>query len=361
MNELARFMEERIRQGGPMTLAEYMQDCLAHPRLGYYTTRMPFGESGDFTTAPEVSQMFGELLGLWCVVSWRMMGSPAPLALVELGPGRGTLMADALRAARAAPDFLAAMRLHLVELSPILREAQRQALEPLGIEPTWHDDISTVPPGPLLVIANEFFDALPVRQFQKSEDGWCERLVGLAPDGQGFRLVLGMPLGMPALVPEDLLDLPPGSLFEAHPVSEAVIFDLADHIARRGGAALIIDYGHTETAPGETLQAVKDHKFHTILDEPGCADLTTHVDFAALARVAQDAGARVFGPLVQGEFLDRLGLAHRAQTLLNAASPEQAKEISAAYRRLIDPDEMGTLFKVLALAHPELPQLPAFE
>lgn len=363
MTPLARLLRQRIAATGPMTLGDYMQAALTHPEHGYYTTRDPLGAAGDFITAPEISQMFGELLGLWSAVTWRMMGAPAPVNLVEFGPGRGTLMADALRAARAAPEFLETIRVHLVETSPTLRQAQARALGDAGLAetPVWLGDASELPKGPMLGLANEFFDALPIRQFESTARGWCERLVDADPDSDDFRLSLSLPLAMPRLVPPELLDLPPGSVVEVSPQGEEIAFRVAEHLCRFGGALLIIDYGHAEIAPGETLQAVRDHEFHPALAAPGEADLTAHVSFGALARAAEEAGARAWGPVVQGEFLDRLGLAERAERLLERATPAQATDLVTAYRRLIDPDEMGTLFKVQALTPPDFPPPPGFE
>ncbi len=359
MNALAETIRARIAQQGPIKLSDYMMEALAHPEHGYYMTRDPFGRGGDFITAPEVTQMFGELIGLWCAVSWQMMGSPETFHLVELGPGRGTLMADALRAVSQVPPFLAAAQVRLVEISPTLRAAQEQTLAGSGAE--WHADISEIPDGPTIFVANEFFDALPVRQFERSAQGWCERLVDADPETGEFRLRLSLPMAMPRHLPESLLDAPEGSVVEASPTSEAVAYAVGDRIARFGGAALLIDYGHPESAVGDTIQAVKDHEFHPILADPGEADITAHVNFARLSEAAEDAGASVHGPLLQGEFLDRLGLAQRTEALLANATEDQAKEIGGAYRRLIDPDQMGTLFKVLCLAHPLMAVPPAFE
>ncbi|MCP5368542.1 MAG: SAM-dependent methyltransferase [Hyphomicrobiales bacterium] len=357
---LLDLLRRRITADGPITVAQYMEAALTHPRFGYYMGRDPLGQDGDFTTAPEVSQMFGELLGLWCAVTWQQMGSPAALNLVELGPGRGTLMADALRAARLMPGFADALRVQLVEASPTLRDRQRFALETTvpGTEVAWHDNLDTLPQGPMVLLANEFFDALPVRQYQRTAEGWCERLVGL--DGDDLVFLLSMPMARVPAIPEALEESPAGSLFEVRPGAEAAAYAIGQHVARFGGAALVIDYGHGRSACGETLQAVKAHKYHDVLADPGLADLTAHVDFQALGEAAREAGARTFELTTQGEFLDRLGLAERARTLLQNATPDQAKEIEAAYRRLIDPEEMGTLFKVLCLAHPDMPPPPGF-
>ena len=359
---LAKLLARRIAAAGPISVAEYMAVALGHPRYGYYTSRDPLGGEGDFITAPEISQMFGELIGLCCAGTWLAIGRPDPVNLVELGPGRGTLLADGLRAAtRSMPDFAAALRLHLVETSPVLRERQRQALAPIRprLRPVWHQSLSTVPRNPLLVIANEFFDALPVHQYVRTGDGWRERMVELDPDGGRLRFGSG---------PAVASDLPPalvaggdGDLAEICPDASAIAEAIGERVARDGGAALIIDYGHPRTATGDTLQAVRRHAFDDVLDRPGEADLTHHVDFEALARAAAAAGARPFGPIPQGVFLGRLGIDHRATTLLASATPEQVSDIRAALRRLVHPREMGELFKVVAIAHPDLPPPPGFD
>ncbi len=355
---LSEVLARRIRVAGPISVAEYMAEALGHPTLGYYTTRDPLGAAGDFVTAPEISQMFGELIGLWCAETWERMGRPAPVLIVELGPGRGTLMADALRALRrVAPAFRAALRLHLVETSPTLRRLQTERLA--DVSPTWHDRLADVPAGlPTLVVANEFLDALPIRQFIRTEEGWRERQVGLDPAGSGrFAFALAPePTASLALIPAPLRDrAPPGSLFEACPAALSIAGALAARAVRDGGAALLIDYGHVASACGETLQAARGHRRHDPLDTPGSADLTAHVDFAAVARAATETGARIWGPVPQGEFLRALGIEARAGMLLRGATPAQAAVIESGCRRLIDPAEMGTLFKALAIADPALP------
>jgi NADH dehydrogenase [ubiquinone] 1 alpha subcomplex assembly factor 7 len=354
MTALKQRIVRRIAEQGPLSVAEYMALCLADPGDGYYTRdepgRDPFGAKGDFVTAPEVSQMFGELLGLWCADAWtRVLDSPKPVELVELGPGRGTLMADALRAAQAAPGFLEAARINLVEISPSLKRKQRAALA--GRDVRWHDSLDTVPEGPLLLVANEFFDALPLRQFAVTEQGAVERMVGL--DESGAELRFGLAPGASPwakLLPPALANAPKGSVVELSPASLALVQAIARRIATRGGAALILDYGPAASAPGDTLQAVRRHRKVGALDEPGEADLTAHVDFAALAAAAEAAGARAFGPVPQGEFLKRLGIERRAQRLSAGADPRRRRDIAAALKRLLAPGEMGTLFKALALA-----------
>ena len=353
MSELADHLRRRIALEGPLTVAEYMRECLVNPRHGYYMSGDPFGRGGDFTTAPEISQMFGELTGLWCAVVWRQMGSPAVFRLVELGPGRGTMMADALRAAAAVAGFIEAADLHLVELSPALRQAQSAALQ--SHAPDWHDDLNGVPEGPAILIANEFFDALPIHQFERTGDGWNERRIGLDDDG-AFRFV-----AVPGPTWEAASAVArPGEIVEVCPAAAGVVRAIAGRLAADGGAALIIDYGYAAGQAGDTLQAVRDHAFHDILSRPGEADLTAHVDFAALAEAAAGQGAAVYGPVGQGEFLEGLGISARAETLLKAARPEQAEAIRSSHHRLVNAEAMGRLFKVLAIAHPSLGPLSGF-
>ncbi|MCJ2083584.1 class I SAM-dependent methyltransferase [Methylobacterium sp. J-090] len=351
---LFAILREEILATGPIPLARYMDLCLGHPVHGYYRTRDPLGASGDFTTAPEISQMFGELIGIWIAATWGAMGAPADLVLVELGPGRGTLMADALRAlARAAPTLRPA--LHLVETSPVLRAAQAERLS--GFAPTWHEGLATLPPGPALVVANEFFDALPVRQFQRTERGWHERCVGLSPEGD--RLAFGL-----SAEPDPRIDAhaPVGVTLTLPGAALDIVRTLARRLARDRGALLAIDYGHARPGFGDSLQAVAQHRFVDPLAAPGEADLTTHVDFSALARAASAEGARVHGPIDQRDFLQALGLRERAEHLSTKATPQQAVRIAAAVARLTDPTRrgMGSLFKVMAVSDPALPALPGF-
>ena len=362
MGGLADELRRTIAHHGPITVAAYMETVLAHPQHGVYTGRDPFGVGGDFITAPEISQMFGELIGLWCAVVWQALGRPNPVALVELGPGRGTLIADAIRAAGGVTPFRDAVRLHLVETSRRLRDRQKEVLDQAGLdhEAAWHDSLTEVPDGALLAVANEFFDALPVRQFQQTAQGWRERLVGIDGAAGGFGFVLASTAAAQTLVPTPFRNAPPGSVFEVSPMAIGVAHALGGRLAQCGGAALIVDYGHTESATGETLQAVRRHRFHDPLEEPGTADITAHVDFAAIGRAAAEGGAAVFGPVPQGAFLESLGIAARAEALLAGATPEQASDIAAARRRLVDPGEMGTLFKVMAVTSPGLPPPPGF-
>jgi SAM-dependent MidA family methyltransferase len=346
-----------IRLTGPMSLTDYMALALGDPEHGYYMAREPFGAAGDFVTAPEVSQMFGELIGLWAVDSWTRMGRPTPFRLVELGPGRGTLMADALRAARLAPDFIAAARLHLVETSARLKHRQAQTLAAGPLKPVWHQRVEDVPPGPTITIANEFFDALPIRQYQRAQGIWRERVVGLDADG-GLTFGIGAQVLQAEDLPASALRAQDGAILEVGAVAFAVMHQIAARIAGQGGVLLAIDYGSAETATGDSFQAVRAHKPVDPLARPGEADLTAHVDFAALGRAARQVGAAVHGPMEQGEFLLRLGIAERAGRL--GADKDQAvrDRLVAEVDRLVSPNEMGSLFKVLAVSDRTRTPLP---
>ncbi len=353
MNQLGSHLADRIRLSGPLSIAVYMAAALGHPKWGYYTSRDPLGRAGDFTTAPEISQMFGELIGLWCADRWQFMGRPGHFILAELGPGRGTLMADALRAGGALPGFLDAADIHLVETSPVLRGAQENALT--GRAVAWHDRIADLPHGPILVIANEFFDALPIRQFQRGRQGWHERMVDVRDDA--FIPVLN-PLAVPGMdFPEAAAD----AVFEVSPARAAALAAVGHHIAGHGGAALIIDYGHGASAVGDTLQAMRAHEYTDPFQDPGAADLTAHVDFQALAAAADAAGAQAHGPICQGRFLEQLGIGARADRLKVRATEDQVKDIDGALHRLTARDQMGQLFKVMAVTTPDSPAPPGLE
>lgn len=358
---MARPLEHRIkaliRLAGPLTVADYMAICLGDPEHGYYMARDPFGADGDFVTAPEVSQMFGELIGLWAVDTWDRLSRPAPFHLVELGPGRGTLMADALRAARLVPDFLAAARLHLVETSPRLRDRQGKTLTGGPLTPTWHDTVAALPAGPAIVLANEFFDALPIRQYVKTGGIWRERVVGL--DGNE-NLAFGIGAGVldASAVPPDARGAPDGAVLETGAIAGAVMTTLAERIVAEGGALLAIDYGYGRAAPGDSFQAVHRHSYADPLADPGDVDLTAHVNFEALARAAEASGAKPHSLMDQGRFLMRLGLAERAGSLGATADEATRDRLTAEVTRLVHPDEMGTLFKVLAVTRPGLTPAP---
>jgi NADH dehydrogenase [ubiquinone] 1 alpha subcomplex assembly factor 7 len=345
-----------IAADGPLTVERYMALCLGHPTYGYYMRQDPFGAGGDFTTAPEISQMFGELIGLWAVAVWDGMGAPKRLRLVELGPGRGTLMADLLRAARIRPEFLDAADVELVETSPAFRERQRRALADKHPRLAWRDRFADVPEGPAVILANEFFDALPTRQFVRTDRDWRERLVGLDAGGA---LAFGL---SEATAPGLVQSGRPGDFLECPRAALELTGEIARRIVAGGGAALIIDYGYVGPAFGDTLQAVHAHAYADPLAEPGGADLTVHVDFAKLADVARAQGGRVHGPISQRDFLLALGIEARAERLKAGATPAQARDIDAALARLTAPGarEMGELFKAMCIAHPHLGISPGF-
>jgi SAM-dependent MidA family methyltransferase len=349
MTPLARLLVERIRETGPISVADYMAECLLHPVHGYYTTRDPFGAAGDFTTAPEISQMFGELVGLALAQAWIDQGAPRPFTLAELGPGRGTLMADILRATKAVPGFHAAARVVLVEASPALRAAQARTLPPHPA-PVWLENMGDLPDRPTFLVANEFLDALPIRQFLLSPEGWRERLVGLDQNGLAFGL--SAPLTKVPDTPA-FRAAAPGDLVEhGQPAQDAIAAALRPILAR-GGIALIIDYGGWRSR-GDTLQALRAHAFDDPLAHPGVADLTAHVEFEPLA---QD---RTHHFTTQGEFLIRLGIGARAERLARNLTGTALESHLAALRRLTHPQEMGSLFKVLALTRAGAPRPPGF-
>ncbi len=334
---LARKLKQRIRREGPISVAEYMQVCLHDPEHGYYVKQAAIGRDGDFITAPEISQVFGELIGLWSAVVWQQMRSPAHINLVELGPGRGTLMRDALRAAGKVPEFFKALSVHLVESNERLTADQRAALADAGCQVNWHAALATIPDGPAIVVANEFLDTFPAAQ----HIGGKTRMIALDAAG-------------------NLIFEPADGAIREVQDHTALLAPLAARSEAAPLAALLIDYGHTATAPGETLQAVRAHTPEHPLCSPGEADLTVHVDFAAVAAAAQNRGLVVDGPISQGEFLGRLGIVERASRLMSA-NPAKAGEIELAIARLIAPQGMGSRFHVVGLRSPNLPKLPGFE
>ena len=336
-----------IEAQGPMSVAQFMTISLLDPKEGYYATRDPLGAGGDFTTAPEISQMFGEMIGLWLVQAWADQGCPKNPRLVELGPGRGTLMADILRTAKVAPEFLADLEVVLVEASPVLQQAQGDRLRGLGADISWQAQFDdSLCDRPLFLIANEFFDALPLRQYVKTGRGWCERMVTVLNDELTFALA---PVPTPpALVPPGRENAPDGGVCESSPAATALAEEIARVIAAKGGAALIIDYGYAEASGfSETLQAVSGHRFADALAQPGEDDLSAHVDFAALAQAGRRGGANVFGPVTQGMLLANIGIAERAGQLMQS-NPENAADLLSATERLIGNDQMGQLFKAMA-------------
>jgi NADH dehydrogenase [ubiquinone] 1 alpha subcomplex assembly factor 7 len=342
---LSDLIDNQIRQLGPMSIATYMGLALTHPRDGYYTGTDPLGARGDFITAPEITQMFGELIGFYVVNLWQQLGEPKSFTLLELGPGRGTLMQDALRAASRAEGFLDACHLQLFETNPALKAQQAERLGQYN--PYWASEIDAVADDPLLVVANEFFDALPIRQFVKAPDGWHERQIGLRDGKRAFGL---SPTTISdAAMPEAVRNAKIGEVYEVSLAAADAMQRLGKKIAAHNGALLAIDYGYAETQTGETLQAIRHHQYADPLETPGEIDLSAHVDFAALGRVAKDLGLQVEPVATQRDFFGRIGIVERATTLAKA-NPGQVDEIAAALRRLTDPSEMGTLFKVF-LAH----------
>ena len=353
-----------VRDHGPISVGDYMNDALCHPQHGYYATRDPFGPpkdgepGGDFTTAPEVSQLFGELVGAWLVHAWSEIGEPSAFNLVELGPGRGTLMTDILRVGAVRPGFAEAANLFMVEASGRMRYRQQRTLAEAGHaadRAVWADRLEDVPAGPTLLVANEFFDCLPIRQYVRARDGWRERVVGLNADETALAFTLTdaeAPGGAPhGARPEDI--------YEVSEVGRALAVQIAERLAAHKGRALIIDYGHGRTGLGDTFQAVKRHAHWPVLKAPGEADVTAHVDFAALARVARAAGGRVDGPVRQGDFLRRLGLEQRLARVAEAR-PEAADSLRAGATRLAAPDQMGSLFKVMAISSASLGEPAGF-
>ncbi|WP_183430799.1 class I SAM-dependent methyltransferase [Mesorhizobium sp. RMAD-H1] len=348
MTALKQRLIRLIGTAGPISVAEYMAACLGDREAGYYTTREPFGREGDFITAPEVSQMFGELIGVWCAGAWGALGRPENAVLCEIGPGRGTLMADMLRTLRqVAPDFLRSARVSMVETSPRLTKIQQEKLKSHPVSIEWHREIGNIPDGPLILVANELFDALPIRQYVKVNGRFIERLVTAVKEDLSFTAGAGSI--DTALLPHGHAQAPDGTIFEAAPARTALMQQIAERIATGRGAALLIDYGHLEAGFGDTLQAVAKHEFQGVFEKPGEADLTSHVDFAALAQTARALSCRT-GTMAQGDFLLAMGLLGRAGQL-GADKDEASRErIRSDVERLAGPDQMGALFKVLCVS-----------
>ena len=356
MSTPAERLRASLAREGPIPLDRFMALALLDRRGGYYATRNPIGAAGDFTTAPEISQCFGELLGVALARTWLDLGRPERVILVELGPGRGTLMCDLLRALRSVPGLASALELHLVEPSPSLRAVQRERLDPYA--PRFHDSLATVPRGaPLLLVANEVLDALPVRQWVRVEGGWRERLVGLDRDGR-LAFVLA-PVTIRVALPDAAGDVPIGTVVELGPAREALVAEIAGRLAADGGSALLVDFGRLG-AVGDSLRAVRGHRPADPLDEPGTVDLAADVDFAALRRVARAAGATVFGPVGQGVVLERLGIGLRLARLAAGRTAAERAALEAGVRRLVAPDAMGERFQVLALTGPGAPPPAGF-
>lgn len=376
MTPLFSVLRDEIAAKGPLTVERYMELVLHHPAHGYYSHRDPLGAQGDFITAPEISQMFGELIGLWSVEIWQQMGKPDPFVFLELGPGRGTLLQDVLRVTAKIDGFQSAMRLHLMECNTALRAMQNEKLAVHA--PVFIQDAGQIPALPVMVIANEFFDTLPLRQFIRTETGWRERLVAVQDDSLTFvegnvqpnllETIIDVTqntLGhlAPNVIRDPRLhagDAMAGLVYEVSPPSLALMQQLTAHIVQHGGAGLFVDYGYAAPPGTDTLQAVKKHAFSNVLDDPGEADVTADVDFMALRAIAAHGGARVLGPVGQGEFLGALGIELRAAQLRQHAGEDQTASIEADLKRLVDPDQMGTQFKVLAVLSPVLKEAPGF-
>ncbi|KAG6556522.1 hypothetical protein Mapa_001848 [Marchantia paleacea] len=395
MSAMSKHLDAIIRfRGGPISVAEYMEEILTNPTAGFYMNRDVFGAGGDFVTSPDISQMFGELIGVWSTCLWHQMGRPKEVALVELGPGRGTLMADLIRGTSKFEDFTSSISIHLVECSPTLRKLQEATLEcvPCDESPekkrsklsgslvSWYMDLLEVPRGvPTIIIAHEFFDALPVHQFQKTPRGWCEKLVDVGESPcEPFRYVLS-----PRPTPASKLYLSKRLQWaseeeksnlehvEVCPESFRYTGSISRRISEDGGAALIIDYGDDKIIT-DSLQAIRKHKFTSVLHDPGSADLSAHVDFGAIKHAATEAaanGVAVYGPITQSKFLGMLGINFRLEALLNNASEEQAEALQLGYWRLVgegpapwvegEEDEssqtgMGTQYKALAIVNSSL-------
>lgn len=345
---------DRIRNNGPMSIAEYMVIALTHPDYGYYMRKDPFGVQGDFITAPEISQVFGELIGAWLAMQWIIIGKPQA-ALVEIGPGRGTLMSDILRATKGIKGFHDAITVHMMELSPVLRKMQWDAVGEKHPHVHWHTGFGEIPAKPILLVANEFFDALPIRQFMHTREGWLERMITVNAEGKLDFIY------QPQEPPPVLEDAPVSKkIYEYSEASTQMMLAIANRVFTQGGAALIVDYGHDGHTHGDTFQALRDHKFHDVLVEPGTADLTAHVDFYRLTQAAAIGGANVYGPVGQGEFLKKLGVEERIEELCKIATKEQKKNLLSGLARLTAAAHMGTLFKALCLVHPSMPKPEGF-
>jgi NADH dehydrogenase [ubiquinone] 1 alpha subcomplex assembly factor 7 len=354
MNDLQKYLIDHIQAHGPIDVGQFMSMALGHPEFGYYMKKDPFGRGGDFTTAPEVSQMFGEMIGVWCADVWMQMGSPKKFSLLECGPGRGTLMADIMRATKGVDGFHKAAHVHLLEISPVLKAIQKQTLcharegghpdnkegqTPACAGVTWHESLETVPDNqPIIIVANEFLDALPFRQFVKLKSGWAERVVT-----QDFKF--GLKPAANAFIPKEFQNAKEGVIYESAPARIAFVKNISELLKKNTGAALMIDYGHEKSGLGDTFQAIYKHKYTDVLEHIGDADLTSHVDFEALK---QAADVNVHGPVEQGAFLKDMGIEIRAEILASRADPA---EILNALKRLSDSGQMGSLFKVMGLSY----------
>ncbi len=357
MSPLTPIIRERIAASGPISIADYMALALGHPEHGYYIKRDPLGARGDFITAPEISQIFGEMIGLWCAQVWAQLGG-GPISIVELGPGRGTLMADFLRATKSATQFHESITIHMVETSPTLAHAQYIALRDQHPRIEWLDSVEQLPKNRTLIIANEFFDALPIKQYVMTEAGMRERRVTWDEAADAFEFTLAEP-GL--MLAKSGTQIPTGTIMEHSPASRSVMRQLTAHVHAHGGAGLIIDYGYLGEAHHDTLQALKNHLFHPVLADPGEADITAHVDFSTLMSIAQDGGNYVAPLINQGEFLVRMGAQLRLEMLLRNANAAQRSNLITGLERLVSPQAMGELFKVMAFASDVRIELPGMQ
>lgn len=355
MGSLKASLIRQIQQGGPMDIGRFMQACLCDPQYGYYMVRDPFGAAGDFTTAPEISQMFGEVLGLCLADYWMRIGAPADFALVECGAGRGTLMADILRATRVVPGFHEALHLCFLEVSPVLRQQQEEAVSAFDLAHgvCFLNQIEDAADEmPVLVIGNEFLDALPVRQFEKHQGTWKERVVGVNDGATALSYgVVQAALDPMAIIPMGLQMVPEGNVYEFSPVRSDFVRRVCDVLSARGGGALFIDYGESQSKAGNSLHAIADHKHVDVLDDPGTCDLSANVDFEVLARDVEANGGDVCGIVEQGDFLRALGIEQRFALLAQKASEQQREDLEKGLHRLIDSDQMGSLFKVFGFCY----------
>ncbi|MFZ1989263.1 MAG: SAM-dependent methyltransferase [Alphaproteobacteria bacterium] len=361
---LAQHLAKLIEIEGPIPISTFMQVALAHPEHGYYRAHAAIGAEGDFITAPEISQLFGEMVGVWVLRSWIDLGMPHAWQLIELGPGRGTLMADIIRALKLRPQALEAAHFHLVETSLPLRELQRKAIGDFTGRAHWHNHLESVSSAPGVIVANEFFDALPIRQFLKLKGVWCERRVALGNSSSNqprFEFIAVPTLFDVEAEISHAWGAADGQILELSGASRTIAAEIGRRLSQQPGRALIIDYGYSGERHGDTLQALRKHKKISPLDDVGFADLTAHVDFAALAQAAEKEGAQSFGPVRQRAFLSEMGIKTRLAALSKHASASQKESIERGVHRLTAASEMGDLFRVLALSSPKLPAPPGFE
>lgn len=357
---LAQQLKAYIEKNGPISTRAFMEACLYDPEHGYYRAGNPIGAEGDFITAPEISQMFGEMIGIWCLMTWQAMRGPIPLQIVELGPGRGTLMADLLRTLQKIHPKFETVSVHMVERSISLKAQQRAALERFDCPKYWHDSLADVPPSPTLIIGNEFLDCLPVRQFVKKAESWHERVVSI-DENRDFCFAVGKELPEGMIVPARFGTAAPGAIFEFCPDFEAVLNDIQRLASQAPLAALFIDYGYEGPSLGETLQAVKNHQMVSPFILPGQVDLTAHVDFTAISALAVARGLKAYGPRDQGAFLSQLGIGARAEALVRSATEQQAEKLASDVVRLVAPEQMGSLFKAMSIASPGFSPPPPFD